>query len=221
MKIIQLQMAFFYDASTVIDFDGMSYFIRQSFKKHTGVDLTINQMLGVLPADAPSEIPRLQLTSLDNKWRVQSSLLRSDVFIERKETEDEVSLDLFKNIFDDMIDVHNNLQKEIIRVGLVAFKAELNDNPNKDIVKSYLNNTMIAEADGLEDVSLMYNQKFEYESSNFNCHFAIMTGYDVVRQRPMLVKQIDVNSFENIKFTAGYSPEKIKMAFLNKINNIQ
>lgn len=51
MKIIQLQMVFFYDSSTTVDFDGMSYFIRQTFKKKAGIELTNNMMLGVLPMD--------------------------------------------------------------------------------------------------------------------------------------------------------------------------
>ncbi|SQK58181.1 type IV secretory pathway VirB6 component (fragment) [Escherichia coli] len=33
MKIIQLQMVFFYDSSTTVDFDGMSYFIREGANK--------------------------------------------------------------------------------------------------------------------------------------------------------------------------------------------
>ena len=221
MKIIQLQMVFFYDSSTTVDFDGMSYFIRQTFKKKAGIELTNNMMLGVLPMDTPPEIPRLQLFSIDNKFRVQCSLQRCDLFFERMDSEQEVDLHLLQEVFDSVVDIHKELNKDIIRIGLVAVKAELNNNPNKEIVKNYLSNNMQNDSEIIEDINLMYNKKFEFEQSIFNCHLSIMSGYDIVREQPMLVKQIDVNTIESFIFKDKYTAEKTKKAFLSKVNEIQ
>ena len=48
-----------------------------------------------------------------------------------------------------------------------------------------------------------------------------MSGYDIVREQPMLVKQIDVNTIESFIFKDKYTAEKTKKAFLSKVNEIQ
>lgn len=220
MNIAQFQMAFFYNPSTSVDFDGLSYFVRNALKKITGIEMVNNSMLAALPADMPTEIPRLQLNSADNKLRAQCSLQRFDFYIERNESEREVSTDLFGRVFDELIDIHNRLDKKIVRAGLIAIKTEEDDAPNKTISTKYLNIGALGGGDGLDDVNLSFNRRFEYEGANFNCHLSIMSGLDFVRQRNLLVKQIDVNSLDGATFYEKYSPEIIKKVFLNMVNSI-
>lgn len=220
MNIARFQMAFFYDSSTSVDFDGLSYFVRNALKKITGKEISNNPMLGVLPADAPAEIPRLQLNSTDNKLRVQSSLQRFDFFIERSETEKDVSAQVFSQVFDEVIEIHKKLNKEIVRVGLIALKTEEDDAPTESIVMKYLNAKALGDGNLIDDVNLAFNRKFEYEGQSFNCHLSIMTGTDLIRQRNLLVKQIDINSFEGVLFYEKHTPEVIKNAFFNTIESI-
>lgn len=80
------------------------------------------------------------------------------------DSEQEVDLHLFQEVFDSVVDIHKELNKDIIRIGLVAVKAELNNNPNKEIVKNYLSNNMQNDSEIIEDINLMYNKNSSLSS---------------------------------------------------------
>ncbi|MNS00673.1 hypothetical protein D3C72_319370 [compost metagenome] len=216
LKIAQLQLALFYDANTSIDLDGLSYFVRREVKRLANIDLGNNQMFGVLPPEVPPEVPRLQLSSTNSKLRVQCSLTRFDFFYERNDNEDEINFDLFIKIIDAFFNIHNDLLKPLIRVGLIAYKTAIDDNPSSSIARMTLNPLGVGNLDELSDVNLMFNKPFQFEGQHFNCHLTFMSGMDVVRGRSILVKQIDVSSLENLNFSNDYKNEVIKRAFILK-----
>ncbi|EKM4696749.1 hypothetical protein [Enterobacter sichuanensis] len=217
MNIAQVQVAIFYDVNSPIDFDGLSYFIRRDVKNIIGLELQNMQLFGVLPTDAPPEIPRLQLNSANNKLRVVSSLQRFDLFFERLDTDNEVKLDVFYTLLDKIFNIHESLNAKIIRVGLIALKTEVDDTPNITIANTNLNAKGVGDFSGLSDVHLMFNRRFVLEGLDFNCHLTLMPGTDLLRGRSLLVKQIDVSSFEDVIFYQKYNPDLIKKAFCEKI----
>lgn len=217
MKISQLQLAFFYDVNTPIDFDGLSYFARLGIKNIYDRNLTNNQMLGIVPKDAPPEIPRLQLSSEDNKIRMLSTLQRSDLFVDRLFEEDQTNLDSFTKIFDSFINVHAQLNKQPVRIGLVAYKTEYDDYPGVTIAKKYLNLVNIGGLDNLADANVMFNKRFEMNGQTFNCHLIHMAGFDQDKQKNLLLRQVDVSTDESRNFAASYTPDILKTAFLTKV----
>lgn len=174
-------------------------------------------MLGIVPKDAPPEIPRLQLSSEDNKIRMLSTLQRSDLFVDRLFDEDQANLDAFTKIFDSLIDVHAQLKKQPVRIGLVAYKTEYDDYPGVTIAKKYLNLVNIGGLDNLADANVMFNKRFEMNGQTFNCHLIHMAGFDQDKQKNLLLRQVDVSTDESRGFAASYNPEVLKKAFLTKV----
>ena len=217
MKIQQLQLALFYDAATSIDFDGLSYFVRSAIKSKLGLELVNNQMLGMVPKDAPPEVPRLQLVSENNKMRMQSTLQRTDFFIDSLNEERSVELDTFLSIVDILFDVHVSLGKYITRVGMVAYKTEYDEEPSKTISRQYLNLSNIGALDSVTDVNVMFNKPFEIDGQQFNCHIFHSAGYNGDNQKGVLLRQIDVNTYENLKFYQSYKVDTMKIAFSTKV----
>ncbi|MCT9843538.1 hypothetical protein N7563_05635 [Leclercia adecarboxylata ATCC 23216 = NBRC 102595] len=220
MNIVQAQVAIFYDVKTPSDFDGLSYFLRKEVKAITGWELQNTQLFGGLPAEAPPEIPRLQLNSANNKLRVICSLQRFDFFYERSDNENDINLDVFRNLLDKIFEIHDNLGKKIIRVGLIAVKTVPDNSPVQTIAVGNLNAMGVGDFNGLSDVHLLYNRRFTLGERGFNCHITIMPGTDVNRGRPLLIKQIDVSSLEDMIFFEKYNAELIKQAFFQKIVEI-
>ncbi|WP_285112283.1 hypothetical protein [Leclercia adecarboxylata] len=217
MKIQQLQIAFFYDTNTPIDFDGLSYFIRQSIKGVSGIELINNHMLGMIPKDAPPEVPRLQLLSEDNKIRLQSTLQRTDFFLDVLNENDQEDVNLLMNVADKLFEVHMQLTKRITRVGIVAYKRDFIDEPGKVIAKKYLNLVSVGGADDIVDANVMYNKPFVMEGQRFNCHIFHSAGFDEEKQRGVLLRQVDVSTDVCHDFLEKHSKEVMKKAFLIKV----
>ncbi|WP_312629964.1 hypothetical protein [Scandinavium sp.] len=218
MKTLQIQIGFFYDVSSSVDFDGLAYFIKREFKSAIGIQLDNVQLFNMLPKDAPAEIPRLQLHSPNNKIRAQASFQRFDLFIERFDTEQEVNSEFFDKLFDKISFVHEMLNIKIARIGLVAFLAEPDENPSKSISEKYLNTSELGSSDQLSDVTLMVNRQFELHGKGFNCHLTIMPGVDTIKQQSIFVKQVDVSTLQENVFYKEYSNNQIKDAFMLKMN---
>ncbi|MBO2916026.1 hypothetical protein [Enterobacter sichuanensis] len=102
-------------------------------------------------------------------------------------------------------------------MGLIALKTEVDDTPNITIANTNLNAKGVGDFSGLSDVHLMFNRRFVLEGLDFNCHLTLMPGTDLLRGRSLLVKQIDVSSFEDVIFYQKYNPDLIKKAFCEKI----
>ncbi len=217
MKIQQLQLALFYDATTSIDFDGLSYFVRSAIKNKFGIELVNNHMLGMIPKDAPPDVPRLQLASDNNKMRMQSTMQRTDFFIDSLNQDTSLELDIFMNIVDILFDVHTNLRKNVIRVGMVAYKTEYDSEPTKTISRKYLNLDNIGTLESITDVNVMFNKPFEIDSQQFNCHIFHSAGINIDNQKGVFLRQIDVSTLENLKFYQEYKADTIKEAFSTKV----
>lgn len=217
MKIQQLQLALFYDAATSIDFDGLSYFVRSAIKNGFGIELVNNQLLGMVPKDAPPDVPRLQLASENNKMRMQSTMQRTDFFIDSINEDTSLEINNFLKFVDILFDVHEKLRKNIIRVGMVAYKTEYDDEPTKTISRKYLNLESIGSLESITDVNVMFNKPFEIDDQQFNCHVFHSAGYNIENQKGVFLRQIDVSSFENLKFYQAYKADTIKQAFSNKV----
>lgn len=218
MKIAQLQIAVFYHEGSVIDFDGLSYFIKRAIKTKTNANLDNNQVLGMIPKDAPPEIPRLQLNSSNNRLRVQSSLQRFDFFYERPTDDEDINVNVFMGIVEEIFDMHATLAIKIKRIGMIAFKTEFDDDAGRTIARKLLNSSSLGGLDDITDANVMYNRKFKKDGLEFNCHLIFFQGHDVNKDRGLLIKQIDVSSIENVDFSTGYTPKVIGEAFLEKIN---
>lgn len=218
MNLAQLQIAFFYDVNTPCDFDGLSYFARKSIRNVLGVELLNNQMFGSVPREAPPEFPRLQLSNENNKIRMMSTLHRSDLFIEGELGKKNPDLDAFIKITDELYGIHRSLNKKIVRVGMIAYKTDFDDNPAITIAKKYFNLATIGGTDDLIDANIMFNKAFEIEGQKFNCHLSHICGLDNERQQPMLIRQVDVSSFENFIFDDAYTFANMKSAFLSKVS---
>lgn len=218
MKIIQMQSVFFYEQNNTLDFDGLSYFLRKKIKEITGFELHSTSLLGVLPKDVPPEVPRLQLNSEDNKLRVIGSLQRLDFFIERRDDQEELEKEMFFSIVDANFEIHQQLAKNITRVGLIVVKTKDEDNPHEYVARTYLNSQNIRDIHELTETNIAYNRQFECDNLKFNCHTTHTSGYDYIRQKSIYIRQIDVSSLPDKIFYLTYNKNAIVKAFSEKLN---
>ncbi len=186
-QFIQLQLALFFKA----DFSGKIEDASLAIKEKFGSDMG-TQILNV-PSVAPSEIPRLILTS--KEVNINLSKNRIDFFAKNKS----FSNDNVKNIFD----ILNKLKIEIVRVGFVLtfFKeSDLSD------IKSLLNNAK-TDLINLKDITVRLNKEEDIEgfkSNNSQMYVSgsvkdndglSKNGVIITRDINSLISDIDKNNF--------------------------
>lgn len=211
-------MAVFYKDQINLDFDGLSYFLKKSIKELFNVTLESNQTFSFLPKDAPAEIPRLQLHSSDNKLRLQCSNLRFDFFYDHGTTEEKFNMDKFSSMVESICNTHEQLNKKINRIGLVAIGNIEAEKPNKYISDRFFNSERIKNTEELIDVSISYNRPFTKDRVRLNYITAYTTGQSVNTDDVILIKQIDINTNPEDDFSSHKNIKIIIESFRDKVN---
>ncbi|NKG32453.1 hypothetical protein FVB43_20695 [Erwinia rhapontici] len=218
MKILQAQMAVFYKDQVNLDFDGLSYFFKKSIKEILNVTLENAQSFGFLPKDAPAEIPRLQLHSTDNKFRLQCSNLRCDFYYDHSTVDEKFDMNSFCSMIKSICDAHEKINKKINRIGLVAIGFIDAENPNKYIADRFLNSERIKKTEDLSDVSISYNRPLFNDNVQLNNITTYNTGKSIDGNEIILVKQVDINTSMEDDYSSHNNINVVIETFRDKVS---
>jgi len=154
-----------------------------------------------IPQDAPAEIPRLQLSSEDGKWKVSISLVRTDlIYLDPNASEDTIITET------DFTDIASELfceyQKQInIRIQRLAFITDRvlrEENPSLYIANKFCKEELLQERrpfNNVKSFEIHSLRKYEWRDFNINSWVRVKTASLAMNKEPVVLFQNDLNTF--------------------------
>ena len=135
MNILDLQFAFFFaNPSVNLKFDEFSVYLRKK-TIFTDNKLELQTFIFPIPNDVPAEIPRCQITSLDQSFNLNISGARCDVNFKYGHQN---SVEVFNKILIAIMEIFLQEKVEIIRIGYVIRHIIKHTNPDLVIREKFL-----------------------------------------------------------------------------------
>jgi len=127
-----------------------------------GDKLQANPVMLPIPQDAPADIPRIQLCSLDNKWNLNLSLARTDLIFLEPSVESEIEVteiefcEICNNFFSSYRD---RLELRVQRLAFVTERLSPQDHASTYIINKFCKRSLTKKGKPFHDIN-----KFEIHS---------------------------------------------------------
>ncbi len=169
-----------------------------------------------LPSNAPKEIPRLILTSSDEKIRLEISEERVNFF--RYRDENDTLID--KNAFFELCSVVYKEYMEftfakVARLALISRKFFGNENPGLTLVQNFCKESLLEEPfNRPENFEIHSHKKYKFDEFNVNSWVRCKSAALQADKTPIILVEQDINTIANEIENNEFSIEEI-IKFIN------
>lgn len=209
MFLSNAQLVLFFSPFEPTNIDGISWMVKRDIKKIFNEDLNNQNFFNMFPAEAPAEIPRLQIATSNQQIRFGASLVRSDFTIEHPMTSTEVDLSKFWDAVRVINKAFDSVEVPALRAGVIfSYVLQM---PNVDeIMSSSLLNPKITEmTKNIKDVNISINSVSELDGTEVNNVTSFSSALNLDDQQKFILIQKDINFL--------ISPEIVKDELFEKV----
>ena len=186
MKIIEINFAFFLNINKRIDYSKINQDIQSSIdRSFSDAPQIIN-----FPENAPAEIPRFHLNTLDNKFRISMSPIRLDVaFVAPVGS---IGGEQISEFLEDCKKLYSILRKisSIDRFGFVHKSYLVSKDPVFDMKTSLFN----SEVGDIFESQIRFVRMLEHDGLKYNNSFSFENGFKLDTKENIVLFQKDINT---------------------------
>lgn len=203
MKLIQLQLAWFFTSPQYPEYETISSTIRS----RVDVGFMSPPMILPIPPSAPAEIPRLQMTTEDGAYRFSMAPIRADIFsTATAEQLSESDIKLFRSFAVKASDALLASMIKVSRLGVVARMIQETSEASKIIQNAFLKDA----SRNIKELSLKIVERHTVDGILYNNSWQYDEGIKMPEDVRILIVTRDIN-------TAPEAPIDMTAAVIEKI----